>query len=207
MSDKFDEQEFHELMMTYRSASPMRAPAAYRAVQAFIRADLVPQAAPEWTDQELYDLYSKVYDGDYADMDSIINFGRALLAGKTAAPEGWKLVPIDPTDEMIAAYLTENAAYWARIDELPNTNPGKWRSGTPKEATRQGYRAMLQAVPTPPQPSSQVAQEWTDERILYRFAQLHMLHGGSSPEESLTLAFARAILAGKPAAPTKEKEK
>ena len=99
------------------------------------------------------------------------------------------------------------------------------KSGLCERIAGRLYTKTTLAAPTPPQsslqplggwnshdldglePSLQVAQEWTDERILYRFAQLHMLHGGASPKESLTIEFARAILAGKPAAPIQgEKE-
>ncbi len=65
-----------------------------------------------------------------------------------AEPVGWKLVPIEPTNEMISAYLKANTAYWERTDALPN-HPSKWRNGTPQEATAEGYRAMLAAATSP----------------------------------------------------------
>lgn len=46
------------------------------------------------------------------------------------------------TDAMVDAYLKANDAYWKRTDELP-TAPGKWRTGTPREATRESLRAAL----------------------------------------------------------------
>lgn len=46
------------------------------------------------------------------------------------------------TDAMVDAYLRANDAYWKRTDELP-TPPDKWRTGTPREATREGLRAAL----------------------------------------------------------------
>jgi hypothetical protein len=44
---------------------------------------------------------------------------RAYLAGKdeAAPPEGYKLVPIEPTPEMVDAYLKANTAYWERMDQ------------------------------------------------------------------------------------------
>lgn len=53
---------------------------------------------------------------------------------------------IEVTEEMVAAYLTANDAYWKRADELPARNPAKWRQGTPSEATRESLRAALDAA-------------------------------------------------------------
>jgi hypothetical protein len=68
--------------------------------------------------------------------------GRAALGvPAVAAPE--------VTDAMVDAYLKANDAYWKRADELP-TPPNKWRTGTPREATRESLRAALAAgVPGP----------------------------------------------------------
>lgn len=63
-----------------------------------------------------------------------------------AVAAGWKVVPVEPTPEMVKAYLDANDAYWKRTDELPE-NPGKWRQGTPTDATAESYRAMLAASP------------------------------------------------------------
>lgn len=63
-----------------------------------------------------------------------------------AAPEGWKLVPIEATPEMVQAYLRANDAYWHRTDALPD-KLGVWRQGTPTEATAESYRAMLAVAP------------------------------------------------------------
>lgn len=87
-----------------------------------------------------------------SDRATLIAFARAIehLARSTAAqpvePTGWKLVPVVATDEMVAAYLQANDAYWRRADELPK-KIGKWRMGSPSEATAEGYRAMLAAAP------------------------------------------------------------
>lgn len=78
------------------------------------------------------------------------------LASATPSPGGWKLVPVEPTDEMIEA--CESAlAEWRKTlppDEL--VLRGKWKSGklyhdaeqAEKHAIR--YRAMLNAAPSPP---------------------------------------------------------
>lgn len=64
-----------------------------------------------------------------------------------AVPDGWQLVPVEPTQEMVSAYLQANDAYWKRTDELPNKNASRWREGKPNEATAESYRAMLLAAP------------------------------------------------------------
>lgn len=60
-------------------------------------------------------------------------------------PDGWVMVPREPTPEMIAAYLAANTQYWAEVDALPRTPVTKWRQGTPSDATRESYRAMIAA--------------------------------------------------------------
>lgn len=49
------------------------------------------------------------------------------------------------TEAMITAYLEANDAYWIATDEMPRP-PGKWRTGTPREATRAGLTAVLAAM-------------------------------------------------------------
>jgi len=66
-----------------------------------------------------------------------------------SAPPGYALVPVEPTPEMVAAYLAENDAYWIERDELVPP-PGKWRTGTPAEATARSYSAMIAAAPKEP---------------------------------------------------------
>ena len=55
------------------------------------------------------------------------------------------------TEEMVTAYLTANDAYWKRIDGEP-TKLGKWRNGTPSEATRISLMAALASAPSTPPP-------------------------------------------------------
>lgn len=64
------------------------------------------------------------------------------------------------TDAMVDAYLKANDAYWRRTDQLP-TPPDKWRTGTPREATRESLRAALAIPPAQPAPQAQepVAQQ------------------------------------------------
>ena len=70
--------------------------------------------------------------------------GESLYASPSTAP-GIVSVPREPTEMMIEAYLLANAAYWVEHDKLPSPI-GKWRSGTAKQATVAGYRAMLAAA-------------------------------------------------------------
>ncbi|PFH12910.1 hypothetical protein [Burkholderia sp. JKS000303] len=74
---------------------------------------------------------------------------RTEVAG--AVPDGWKLVPIEPTEEMIAAWTaapTSNVSYAA-----------SWTLA---------HRAMLGAVPTPP--SANAAAAPADERAAFGLA-------------------------------------
>ena len=85
--------------------------------------------------------------GGYAKARAAIE---SALRAVPAIPEGWKLVPVEPTPEMVAAYLAENRRYWVATDKV-STPPNKWRTGTPSDATRESYRAMLSASPQAPQ--------------------------------------------------------
>jgi hypothetical protein len=71
----------------------------------------------------------------------------AAPAQAAAVPEGWKLVPVEPTQEMVSAYLQANDTYWKRTDELPSKNASRWREGKPNEATAESYKAMIIAAP------------------------------------------------------------
>ena len=74
-------------------------------------------------------------------------FARAVLAAAQPAPvpPGWRLVPVEPTQEMLAAYLAANTEYWKEVDAKPFDVTKKWRQGTPSDATRESYKAMLAA--------------------------------------------------------------
>jgi hypothetical protein len=77
--------------------------------------------------------------------EGLTKFATRLSAPRI--PPGYALVPVEPTTEMVQAYLDANDAYWRRTDQLP-TPPNRWRTGTPKEATAESYRAMLNAAPS-----------------------------------------------------------
>lgn len=73
---------------------------------------------------------------------------RAALAAQpapAAVPPGYALVPIEPTPEMVAAYLSANTEYWRLVDGFP-PKIGVWRNGTPSQATAESYRAMIAAA-------------------------------------------------------------
>lgn len=93
-------------------------------------------------------------------------------------PDGWVIVPREPTREMIAAYLKANDAYWVRTDETP-LPLAKWRAGTPAEATAEGYTAMIAAAP--PTGNGVQPDAW-----LHTVKQ----HGGDGTED-LALSFNR----------------
>jgi hypothetical protein len=62
-----------------------------------------------------------------------------------AVPVGYALVPLEPTEDMVKAYLQANNAYWQRTDEMPPP-PNRWRTGRPFEATAESYKAMIAAA-------------------------------------------------------------
>jgi len=75
---------------------------------------------------------------------------RALAASPQPAEPSAQGEPVATvTEKMVTAYLTANDAYWKRIDGEP-TKIGKWRNGTPSEATRVSLMAALASAPSIP---------------------------------------------------------
>lgn len=104
-----------------------------------------------WSLVKTYSLYGLIsYSEPLLEERWLAWQARAALSAPPvpAEPDGFKLVPIDPTPEMVSAYLDRNDAYWHDCDALPPP-PGTWRTGTPSEATAVSYRAMLAAAPSP----------------------------------------------------------
>jgi len=68
-----------------------------------------------------------------------------------SAPEGWMLVPIEPTDEMVAAYRGALQGYIESLPEHVRARAGKFgvRVNTWSKACAR-YRAMISAAPKPP---------------------------------------------------------
>lgn len=110
------------------------------------------------------------------------------------------------TEEMVTAYLTANDAYWKRIDGEP-TKIGKWRNGTPSEATRVSLMAALASAPSSPAPA-------VVEAVPLNFDQLQSVmsqhFGGrelTDDEADSAEAFARAIERAHGIAPKAAQEK
>jgi hypothetical protein len=72
----------------------------------------------------------------------------ARVAPSAVAAEDARPAVAVVTEAMVEAYLTANDAYWKRVDGEPTTL-GKWRNGTPSEATRVSLAAALAAAPHP----------------------------------------------------------
>ena len=74
-------------------------------------------------------------------------------------PDGWKLVPVEPTEAMIDAgdEINEAGAAWSGYSEIP-------------ASAEKHYRAMLAAAPTPPastdQPEDFTADVWQRHKDL-----------------------------------------
>lgn len=69
-------------------------------------------------------------------------------------PEGWKLVPIEPTERMIAAAIESKNKRLLKLVEIKN-EPGYkgviGETGWPYTPVIEDYQAMLSAAPTPPE--------------------------------------------------------
>jgi hypothetical protein len=108
--------------------------------------DRVPHRAhtaePDGALRDLGVMVNKQNDGSHGYRviyDALEDLGKYLTT-PTAQPAA------EPTQEMVTAYLTANDAYWHRVDEAP-TKIGKWRDGTPREATLVSLRSALAVAP------------------------------------------------------------
>lgn len=88
---------------------------------------------------------------------------RALAASPQPEPSAQGEPVATVTEEMVTAYLTANDAYWKRVDGEP-TKLGKWRNGTPSEATRVSLMAALASAPSTPPHAVVEAVPLTDEQ-------------------------------------------
>lgn len=106
-------------------------------------------AGEAMTDEQIIEIAAQHVTPDgWMHGELIMSFALALLASKPAVPEGWKMVPVKPTSEIV------KAGGKARVDDFN-------RNGTtlsPKDANRVAeamYRAMIAASPAPASPSGE----------------------------------------------------
>lgn len=127
------------------------------------RADVLAADAPLTRQGVADDIQTLIINGELsASFESVADsVARGVLADAREPAQHGALVvqqvavPQEPTHEMVTAYLPANDAYWKRTDELPNTNPSRWRQGSVREATRESLCAALAAEPQKPQADAQ----------------------------------------------------
>ena len=138
-----------------------------------------------------------------------------------AVPEGWVLVPKEPTPEMLFA-ATSPESYWIGHPEAPPESIERWRQCHREDAARK-YRSMISAAPAAPAdrlrrtPPAAVPDAWSKlllaAKILYHNAEVCVAnhHGrdfkafglpGWLADCKRDIENAEASLAGISAAPT-----
>lgn len=124
------------------------------------------------------------YYVDQAWLDAAPEFnGPGVGVRQAGAPAGWKLVPIGPTPEMIAA------AFAGKIEDQD-----MMRQMRRRDAMSNDYMIMLAAAPVPPAHAQQQAGALTDEQIMAIWRKADQ----PCEENDWTagpIQFARAILA------------
>ena len=113
--------------------------------------------AMQITDEQWYDLAQRHANADwnsdgYLAAIKAVCADYALLASKAAVPTGWKLVPVEPTDEMMLQEST--CKHHAPFDMSCSARSNRMRI----------YRAMLAASPTAPAQSCGDAEQ-ADEAV------------------------------------------
>ena len=98
-----------------------------------------------------------------------------------AVPEGWKLVPVEPTERMVNAYLQ------AQRESVEGTQDFMGLSDPPTN-NKAGYRAMLNATPQPTAPAvpESVSNEWAER--LADLCEISVSHARETIETVLNAA-------------------
>jgi hypothetical protein len=98
--------------------------------------------------EKLYALY-KATDLPNVDVSKVIKVPKGytvIVLPSVLEPGNYKIAPVIPPVEFVDKYLKANEQYWIRTDSKPKSNPSVWRNGTPREATAEGYTAMLETA-------------------------------------------------------------
>lgn len=81
-------------------------------------------------------------------------------------PEGWKLVPVEPTEAMIEASLASIEEFFKTLPEDHEYRQKGWFNGAKMAARIKigiRYKAMLAAAPSPPPISGSATKDWMTE--------------------------------------------
>lgn len=95
--------------------------------------------------EKVYALYKAagLTDVDISKVIKVTKGNTVIVIPTVLEPGEYKIAPVIPSVEIVDKYLKANEEYWIRTDSLPKSNPSVWRNGTPREATAEGYTAML----------------------------------------------------------------
>jgi len=85
--------------------------------------------------ERLMSEFTAVLVDGFSDCAALVKADAAMRAHLRTTPEGFVLVPVEPTDAMLQAEIDAVSDYWFDYEGLGN--------GT--EATKIGYKAMLAA--------------------------------------------------------------
>jgi hypothetical protein len=114
-----------------------------------------------------------------AALDDVLSYARPLLsASKPAAPEGWKLVPLELTDEMGGAFF--NAELGGRPFE--SHQDAEWYGN--RKQLQESYAAMLAAAPAAP--SAEAAAQSADAQDKRGAFEAWMQTGEIDPTPNLS---------------------
>lgn len=113
---------------------------------------------------------------------------------------GWKLVPVEPTAEMISAAMPAPTE-WIGHQDASQETIARWREGHGQAATRH-YAAMLAAAPSPDRPTNGGRPHYVPQDRLERIVResADEIAGGQPVEDVLRGAIVLALSAPSPAA-------
>ena len=85
--------------------------------------------------ERLMSEFTAVLVDGFSDCAALVKADAAMRAHLRTTPEGFRLVPVEPTEAMLQAEIDAVSDYWFDHEELGNRT----------EATKIGYKAMLAA--------------------------------------------------------------
>lgn len=129
--------------------------------------DECPKSKSDWIEKRGH------FDGRYRDINEpfqscYLRMAEAALGDGVVVPAGWKLVPVEPTPEMLKAYSGGMRSYingFSQVERVARWGAAKKSRGheLPEwEKAISRYRAMLQAAPSVPFPPKEEMGTTTD---------------------------------------------
>lgn len=183
-------EEVYSAMLAVAPAAQDSAPAELPPLSIKTWQERLREKFPETADRNLF----AVGHLEHAMEAEIAELRAALSRPVVAIPEGWKLVPLEPTDEMCDEVITEIGGFLPGLCESAEI-----------------YKAMLATAPASPQPVAKVLTPEQAWKVISKALGYSDSHRGRTMlieflEEAVAIADAILAAASTPTTLTEKKE-